>query len=258
MRLETQDLAIGYPERRVAEGINLTANAGEVLCLLGPNGSGKTTLFRTLLGLLKPLGGGITCDGAALAALSRQHIARHIAYVPQAHNASFPFTVKDIVLMGRTAHRGAFSAPSARDHESAMEALASLGMATLAGREYTRISGGQRQMVLIARALAQAAPLIVMDEPTASLDFGNQVKVLSRVRALAEKGLGVVLSTHDPDHAFAVGDRVVFLDQGGIVAEGAPQEVLTPERLMEAYGINVEIVRLPGGQIVCAPSYKAE
>ncbi|MCB1478264.1 MAG: ABC transporter ATP-binding protein [Rhodobiaceae bacterium] len=256
MHLETRNLAIGYPEHRVAKDINLTARTGEVLCLLGPNGSGKTTLFRTLLGLLKPLGGSITCDGAELTALPRQEIARRIAYVPQAHNAAFPFTVKDIVLMGRTAHRGAFAAPSPGDHDAAMEALASLGMDGLENREYTRISGGQRQLVLIARALAQAAPLIVMDEPTASLDFGNQIKVLSRVRALADQGPGVVLSTHDPDHAFAVGDRVVFLDQGGIVAEGAPRDVLTPERLMAAYGIDVDIVELAGGQTVCAPAYR--
>ena len=253
MRLETHDLAIGYPGNRVAEAINLAVEAGEVLCLLGPNGSGKTTLFRTMLALLPALDGRVTCGGTSLASLGRDEIARRIAYVPQAHSAAFLFLVRDIVLMGRTAHRGMFAAPTAVDHERAMEALTSLGMADLAEREYTRISGGQRQLVLIARALAQAAPLIVMDEPTASLDFGNQVKVLEKVRELADRGLGIVLSTHDPDHAFAVANRVAFLDGGGIVAAGMPRDVLTAERLMDAYGIKVEIVTLPGGQTVCAP-----
>jgi iron complex transport system ATP-binding protein len=165
--------------------------------------------------------------------------------------------VLDMVLMGRTAHLGPFARPGPRDHAAAMDALATLGIADLAGSDYTRISGGQRQLGLIARALAQAAPLIVMDEPTASLDFGNQALVLREVRALAAEGYGIVLSTHDPDHAFACGTEVALLHDGGLVAQGPPAAVLTPTRLQEVYGVRVSIERLASGHTVCAPDLGA-
>ncbi len=257
MHLQAKDLAIGYPGHTVGTDIALNVGAGEVLCLLGPNGSGKTTLFRTLLGLLKALGGQVCYDGTPLAQLSRRELARRVAYVPQAHGATFPFLVHDVVLMGRTAHRGPFAAPGAADRAAAEAALVTLGITDLAGRDYTRISGGQRQLVLVARALAQQAPLVVMDEPTASLDFGNQVSVLAQVRRLAAAGLGVVLSTHDPDHAFAVASSVMLLDDGHVVGEGTPQQVLTPDLLRRVYGVGVEIAELGGGQTVCAPDYAA-
>src|SRR5262249_21665140 len=184
-----------------------------VLCLLGPNGSGKTTLFKTMLGLLPAQAGEVRLDGAPMQNLARDEIARRIAYVPQAHAAHFPFAVIEMVVMGRTAHLGPFAAPSREARAGPRAALASLGIAELAETEYTRISGGQRQLALIARALAQDAPAIVMDEPTASLDFGNQVVVLSEVKRLAARGLAVLLSTHDPDHAFSISDRVALLDR---------------------------------------------
>ena len=158
-----------------------------------------------------------------------------------------------MVVMGRTAHLGLFASPTREDRRKALDALESLGIAELAETEYTRISGGQRQLALIARALAQDAPAIVMDEPTASLDFGNQVVVLSEVKRLAAKGLAVLLSTHDPDHAFSIGDRVALLDGGRLIAHGAPHEVLTPERLRAVYGVSVVVERLSQGQTVCAP-----
>jgi len=163
--------------------------------------------------------------------------------------------VLDMVVMGRTAHLGLFAAPGDEDRRKAHAALAVLGIAELAQTEYTRISGGQRQLALVARALAQDAPAIVMDEPTASLDFGNQVVVLAEVKRLARRGLAVVLSTHDPDHAFSVGDRVALLDGGRLIAQGPPADVLTPERLRAVYGVSVIVERLSQGQTVCAPDY---
>jgi iron complex transport system ATP-binding protein len=157
--------------------------------------------------------------------------------------------------MGRTAHLGPFAAPGKEDHTKARAALDALGIGALADAEYTRISGGQRQLVLVARALAQDAPAIVMDEPTASLDFGNQVVVLSEVRRLAGRGLAVLLSTHDPDHAFSIGHRVALLDAGRLVAHGRPEEVLTPQSLRAVYGVSVAVERLSQGQTVCAPDY---
>jgi iron complex transport system ATP-binding protein len=257
MRLEARGLGFGYPGKPVGRDVDLAVGAGEVVCLLGPNGSGKTTLFKTLLGLLPAQGGEVLIDDRSLAAMPRAEVARRVAYVPQAHAAHFPYTVLDMVLMGRTAHLGPFARPGPRDHAAAVGALETLGIADLAAADYTRISGGQRQLALIARALAQAVPLIVMDEPTASLDFGNQALVLREVRALAAEGYGIVLSTHDPDHAFACATDVALLHEGGLAAHGAPDAVLTPARLEAVYGVPVSVERLASGHTVCAPDLGA-
>jgi iron complex transport system ATP-binding protein len=256
--LAAHALCFGYGAKSVGRDVDLDVHAGEVLCLLGPNGSGKTTLFRTMLGLLPPQGGEVRLDGRRIGEMARDEIARSVAYVPQAHAAHFPFRVDDMVMMGRTAHLGLFAAPSREDRAKALAALDTLGIGALAETEYTRISGGQRQLTLIARALAQDAPAIVMDEPTASLDFGNQVVVLSEVRQLAARGLAVLLSTHDPDHAFSIGHRVALLDDGRLVAQGRPRDVLTPERLRTVYGVSVAVEQLSRGQTVCAPDYGTE
>jgi iron complex transport system ATP-binding protein len=257
MRLEAERLGFGYPGKPVGCEVDLAVGPGEVVCLLGPNGSGKTTLFKTLLGLLPAQGGIVRIGGRPLATLPRAELARQIAYVPQAHAAHFPYAVLDMVLMGRTAHLGPFARPGPRDRAAAIAALETLGIAALADTDYTRISGGQRQLALIARALAQAAPLLVMDEPTASLDFGNQALVLREVRALAAQGYGIVLSTHDPDHAFACASEVALLHDGGLAAHGPPATVLTAARLETVYGVPVLIERLASGHTVCAPDLGA-
>jgi len=213
-RLAARALGIGYGSAGVGRDVDLEVRSGEVFGLLGPNGSGKTTLFKTLLGLLPPQAGEVLLDGAPLVRLSRRTIARRVAYVPQAQAAHFPFQVVDMVLMGRTAHLAPLATPTAGDRLRAWAALEALGIADLPSRAYARIGGGQRQLALIARALAQDAPAIVMDEPTASLDFGNQVTVLRVVKRLAARGLAVLLSTHDPDHAFSIAGRVALLDRG--------------------------------------------
>jgi iron complex transport system ATP-binding protein len=253
--LAARGLAFGYGSKRVGHDVDVEVRAGEVVCLLGPNGSGKTTLFKTILGLLPVQAGEVLVDGVAMHRLTRPEIARRVAYVPQAHAAHFPFRVIDMVMMGRTAHLGIFAGPTEQDRRRALEALATLGIGTLADTEYTRISGGQRQLALIARALAQDAPAIVMDEPTASLDFGNQVVVLAEVKRLAAQGLAVLLSTHNPDHAFSIGDRVGLLDAGCLIAQGPPHEVLTPTRLCDVYGVKVVVERLSQGQTVCAADF---
>ena len=255
MRIAAEALSFGYPEHPVGRDTSLSIEAGEVMCLLGPNGCGKTTLFRTMLGLLPPQGGRVLLGEEDLTGLPRMEIARRIAYVPQAQAAIFPYTALDVVLMGRIAHRGMFASPTREDIEIARQALDDLGIAALAERDVTRLSGGQRQLVIVARALAQAAPLVVMDEPTASLDFGNQVRVLSEVRRLADRGIGIVLSTHDPDHAFAVASRVALMSEGRIMASGLPHEVLTSESLRHVYGVEVSIEVLADGRSICSPKW---
>ncbi|WNJ90851.1 ABC transporter ATP-binding protein [Bosea sp. 685] len=253
MSLSAADLAYGYPERRIGRDIGLVLKAGEVLALLGPNGGGKTTLLKTLLGLLPPHGGTLTLDGRPLAVLSVEQRARALGYVPQAHAGTFAFTVFSVVLMGRTAHGGLFAAPSSHDREVAQAMLERLGIAKLAQRPYTQISGGERQLVLIARALAQEPAYVILDEPTASLDFGNQGKVMSQIRRLAAEGLGVLFTTHDPNQALAHADRVMLLREGQAIATGEAAAMLTPERLSELYGVAIETVRDADGRVAFLP-----
>lgn len=253
--LRVEDLSFGYGGKPVGQEVGFALEPGEVICLLGPNGGGKTTLFKTMLGLLRPLGGRVTLGGEDIAGWKRETLARHIAYVPQAHSAFFPFTVRDIVLMGRASRVGLFATPGAVDRTAAEAALAALGIGRLADRAYTEISGGERQLTLIARALAQEPRVLVMDEPTASLDFGNQIRVLEKVRGLARTGIAVLLSTHDPDHVFLCADRVALLHDGRLHALGDPAAIVTAEALRLLYGVEVEIVTLPGsGRRVCVPS----
>jgi len=252
--LAVERLAFGFPGRTIGRELSFVLADGDILCVLGPNGSGKTTLFRTLLGLLAPRGGAIALDGRPLAELPRDAIARRVGYVPQAHAGYFAYSVRDMVLMGRTAHLGAFGSPGLRDRALADDALEALGIAALAERPFTEISSGERQLTLIARALAQQAGLLIMDEPTASLDFGNQVRVLERIRNLAARGIAVLFSTHDPDHAFLCAERALLIAEGRVLALGPPREVLTSDRLEHMYGVSVRIVEGADGMHSCIPS----
>lgn len=243
MTIEGHDLSIGYPDRLVGSGLNVRLAQGEVLALLGPNGGGKTTLLKTLLGLLPARAGEVRVMDRPLADLAAAQRARIIGYVPQVHTGTFAFTVEAVVLMGRTAHGSLFAAPSARDREISLAALERFGIGGLAGRAYTEISGGERQLVLLARALAQEPRFIVLDEPTASLDFGNQGKVMQEIKALAEAGLGVLFTTHDPNHAMRAATRAYLLRGGECLAQGKVADVLTVERLEQLYRAPVQVLR---------------
>ena len=248
--IEARGLTVGYGAVAVAGGIDLALSAGTVTCLLGPNGVGKTTLFKTLLGLIAPLTGSVDVGGESLAGLSRMAVARQVGYVPQASLPDFTYTVLDLVVMGRTAYLGPFSQPRQADYDIATAALDAVGIANLAERDSTRISGGQRQLVLIARALAQEAQVLVMDEPTASLDLANRILVLDKVRALAGDGRAVLVSTHEPEHAFAIADQVALLGAGDYFETGPVAEMLTADRLTRLYGIKLEVERTPSGRYV--------
>lgn len=233
--LEARALAIGYRHSAVGEEIDLTLGGGEIVCLLGPNGSGKTTLFRTLLGVLPALRGEVRIAGRRVDEWARADLARTLAYVPQSHAGLFAFTVEEVVLMGRTARIGRFAAPSARDRDAARQALDVLGIGHLTERVYTEVSGGERQLALIARALAQEAAILILDEPTASLDFGNQLRVLKAIDALKAQGFSILMSTHQPEHALRVADRIVLLKGGRVVAHG-PRALATADALAALYG----------------------
>jgi len=252
--LKVESLAFGFPGRTIGRDVSFSLGDGEVMCVLGPNGGGKTTLFRTVLGLLAKHSGSITVDGQSIETLSRSEIAKLIGYVPQGHSGYFAYTVRDFVLMGRTAHLGIFSSPSKKDFDVADRALASLGMAQLAERPITEVSGGERQLALVARALAQEPKLLVLDEPTASLDFGNQVRVLERIAALARTGISILFSSHDPDHAFLCAQRALLLAEGRALEIGAPREVIRADTLQRLYGVSVQVLPLAGGGHTCLPA----
>jgi ABC-type cobalamin/Fe3+-siderophores transport system ATPase subunit len=204
---------------------------------------GKTTLFRTILGAIDPMAGEIVIDGKSLGGQSRRQRARLMAYVPQAHTAPFPFHVIDVVLTGRTAHISLTSAPTPHDEEVAQAALERMDIADLADRPYTELSGGERQLVLIARALAQEPRVLIMDEPSSHLDFGNQARLLALIRSLVrDNDLAVLMSSHFPNHAFACASRVGLIKGGRLAALGAPDDVLTETSLEDIYGIPVRIL----------------
>jgi len=243
MILELRAMSCGYGRRKVLTDVNLTVSLGENVCLLGPNGVGKTTLFRTILGAIQPMAGEVFIDGKSIAHQSRRQRARLMAYVPQAHTAPFPFHVMDVVLTGRTAHIPLTSAPSRHDEDVARAALSRMGIADLADRPYTELSGGERQLVLIARALAQEPRVLIMDEPSSHLDFGNQARLLALIRSLTQEGdLAVLMSSHFPNHAFACATRVGLIKDGRLIALGDPRTVLTEASLESIYGVPVRIL----------------
>ncbi|MHC1682775.1 MAG: ABC transporter ATP-binding protein [Clostridiaceae bacterium] len=241
MKLEIKNVVCGYGSKVVVRDISVNVESGEILCLLGPNGVGKTTFFKSILGFLKLQGGEIILDGENVQNWSKKKLAKAIGYVPQAHTPPFPFSVLDVVVMGRTAHLGTFASPSKEDVEIAEEALERLGISFLKDRIYTEISGGERQMVLIARALTQQPNILVMDEPTSNLDFGNQIRVLEQINRLSKSGLGIIMTSHFPDHAFLCSTKVALMQRENKFIVGTVDEVVTEENLKSAYGVDVKI-----------------
>jgi iron complex transport system ATP-binding protein len=240
--LDVRDLAFGFGTRRVGADVSFRLASGETLAVLGGNGAGKTTLFRTLLGLLPAQAGSVLVDGAPLSSLSTVERARRLAYVPQQHVPAFGFSVEEAVLMGRASRLPTFARPGPTDRRIAHDALARLGVEALALRLITELSGGERQLVLVARALAQEAPILILDEPTASLDFGNRARVLAEIDRLRGTGLTIVFSTHEPDHALAHADRALLLAGGKPLALDATERALTEGNVARLYGVVVRRV----------------
>lgn len=234
---QANQLAIGYKGKALIEGLSFSIEQGQIICLLGANGCGKTTLMRTLLGLLPSITGEITIADKPLNTWSPTELAKVVAYVPQASHIPFSFNVIDMVMMGRGAHLSFFSMPNKQDKAMAIETLDMLSLSHLAHRTFDTLSGGEKQMVLIARALVQQPKLLIMDEPAASLDFGNQIKLLTQVKALKNLGISVFMSTHHPQHAATLADDVILLTPHTPVRQDKPQHLLTPDNLAHLYGV---------------------
>lgn len=239
-----------YGEKVIFSGLDLEVNKAEVLCILGANGCGKTTLLRCMNGNMALNQGRVYLGAVDITSMRIDAIAKKVGFVFQEHHAPFPFSVLEVVRMGRAPHMGLFALPSHRDTEIAKEKLELVGMYHLKDKPYTQISGGERQLILIARTLAQEPEVILMDEPTSHLDFRNQTIVLQIINRLAESGLAVLMTSHLPDHALLFSSRVALMKDGNFLMVGRPADIMTEESLKEIYGIEVKIftVNDPDGQ----------
>lgn len=254
MSIEVKNLSFSYADHAVLHDISFSVEKGEFLSILGPNGVGKSTLFRCVLGLLSGYTGQVLVDGIDSRSFSVREAARHIAYIPQSSHPVFNYSVFDIVLMGRTSGLSTFRSPSKADSERCCWALEKVGISHLADRCFHRLSGGEQQLVLIARALVQNAPILMLDEPTANLDFGNQLLVLEQARNLAREGYTVIQTTHHPEQSYQFSDRILAIQKGRIFAEGKPADVLTAETMKALYGVDVDVLSLHGDRArICIP-----
>lgn len=231
-----------YGQKEVLKQLSLDLFAGDVHCVLGSNGCGKTTLLRCLNGSLKLNKGQVLLNSIDISNYKINYLAQKIGMVYQEHNISFPYTVLDVIKMGRSPYLGLFSRPSKKDTKIAEDKLELVGLYHLKNKAYTEISGGERQLILIARTLTQEPEIVLLDEPTSHLDFKNQVLVLSLVNQLAKQGLAVLMSTHYPNHALLFSNKISLMTNGKIIETGIPNKIINEKNLKKIYGINVKIV----------------
>ncbi len=244
MSLEVKKLSFAYDERRVLKNMSFTAHSGEVLSILGPNGVGKSTLFKCILGFLPNYSGNIQISGLDASRLSVSELAKQIAYVPQRSEPIFNFSVQEIVLMGTTNELKLFSSPGKSAQAKVEKTLDRLGIPELAHRCFHHTSGGERQLVLIARALVQDTPILLLDEPTANLDRGNQILVLEQIKSLAQEGYTIIQTTHDPEHSYMFSDKILTMKDGAVLSYGPPQEILNKKTMKSLYQVDMEVASL--------------
>lgn len=238
---------------RIFRDVNLSLENGDVMCILGPNGTGKSTLIKCMNGLLKLNSGEIFLDNQNIYSMKKNDLAKIIGYIPQSHNSVFAFSVFDVVLMGRAPHLSLTAVPGEKDYKIAEDSLKSLGILHLRDKSFTEISGGERQMVLIARVLTQQPKILLLDEPTSHLDFGNQIRTLDVINDLSKRGLSVIMTSHFPDHAFLSSNKVAIMNRGSIMDIGTPESVITEDNMRSAYGIDVKILEVDEHRKACIP-----
>jgi len=280
--ISVENLTLSYEKNLVLNNINFSIKKGSVVTLVGPNGCGKTTLLKIINGFLRQNEGTVYIDSRNIEEIANLELARILGHVSQMHKSSFPFSVLDVVLTGRMPYISMFSTPGKEDIEKAYLVLEFMGIAHFARRPYTRISGGERQMVMIAKALAQEPDFLLLDEPTSFLDLKNQIHVLKTIISLAKtRNITVLMTLHEPNHALLFSDEIILLrklhglenanfssrhehspdafpekedilafPEENIVSSGAPEKVMTPEKIKEAYGIDVEVLEHKGKRII--------
>lgn len=241
MKLEVKNLYGGYGKSNIIEDISFSVDSGDILCIMGKNGSGKSTIFNFLLRFLTPSKGEILLNNKPIENYSTKEYAKYIAYIPQYHNTVFGYSVIDIVMMGRTPHLSNMDSPSNEDIKKAYETLELLGISHMARRNYTKLSGGERQLVLIARSICQDAKFLIMDEPTANLDYANQRIILETIQKLSDSGYTIIMSTHSTDHPFQVSNKVLLIKNGNCLGFGDTSDILTESTLECIYGVPMDI-----------------
>lgn len=259
MSIEVENVSFSYGKNEILHDVSFTIPDSTLVSVLGPNGVGKSTLFRCILGLNFRYTGNILVNGKNLKKLSVKERAREISYIPQSHAPVYDYEVLDVVLMSTGSDLKMLSSPGKAQAKRAYEALERIGIEEFAHRNYTQLSGGEQQLVLIARAIAQNAQTIIMDEPTSALDYGNTVRVLSCVRQLAQEGLSIAQSTHNPDQSFLYADQTLVLENGAVKAFGDPYVIITSDLISDLYSIDVEVNSLYGDKVrVCVPKHEIE
>ena len=255
MKLEAKNLSFSYIKGvPVFTDISFTLDKGDVFCILGQNGAGKSTLLSCIGRLFEVNSGKILVDGQDIAQMGRMEIAKKIGYIPQFHAPVFPYEVIDFVLMGRTPHIGALSSPSKEDREIAKNAIEEVGITHLSRKPYSEISGGEKQLVMFAKVLAQEPEIVLLDEPTSHLDFGNQFKILNMIEDLSCRGFSVVMTSHFPDHSFLVSNKVGVMKGHHFIDMGPANDVITEHNMQQTYGLDVKIVYIEqAGRKVCVP-----
>ena len=243
MILQVKDLSFKYNNSRtIFHDVNFGLDKGEVLSILGTNGAGKSTLLNCIANLYRPASGNILLNGKSMKEMTMREVARVIGYVPQIHTPAYAYTVREFTVMGRTPYIGTFAKPSKEDYRIADEALDRMGISHLRDKAYTEISGGERQQVTIARALTQQPQIILLDEPTAHLDYGNQYRVVQMIKELASEGYALIMTTHNPEHAVILDGKVAILDRKGVLGVGQAADTLNGETLSKLYGLNIKTV----------------
>lgn len=252
--LEIKNATFSYDgHQNTFENINLNVDVGDVVCILGPNGCGKTTLIKCLNKLLELKEGNIYINGKDIKNIKQREIARNIGYIPQNHVSTFAFTVFDVVLMGRTPHFDFLESPGKKDYQITEEALKKFGIYHLKDKPYTSLSGGEQQLVFFARVISQQPRILILDEPTSHLDFGNQLKTLDVISKLASDGISIIMTTHFPDHAFISSNKVALMKDRTFLAIDTPEKIITKENMEKVYGIHVKIVDICPDRKSCVP-----
>ncbi len=240
MSLVIDNVYFSYKNLPVLHGISFCAQPGDVISVLGPNGVGKSTLFKCILGLLTPQQGKVIIHETSITDMTTEAIAKEIAYIPQYHNPVFNYSVFDMVLMGTTAQTSMFETPKEAQRKQAEEALQILNISHLRDRNYLNISGGERQLTLIARAIAQQAKILIMDEPSASLDYGNKIRLMKTIQSLADNGYTIIQSTHDPEQAYKYSTKILAMLNGQTLAFGAPADIMDNKLIATLYDLEEE------------------
>lgn len=248
--LDIKNLNFYYGDNHILKNISFNAESGSLWGLMGPNGSGKTTFFKCILGLLKPASCHIKINNIDYKKLNTQKLARLISYVPQEHKPLFPFTVKEIVLMGRSPYMGGIFGLKKEDYIEAEKAIDMVDIADIADKPVTALSGGQRQLTLIARSIAQNAPIMILDEPTSALDFNNQITIWKILKKLAENGKLIIACSHDPNHLLWFAENTIVIKNGEVLSKGLTADILNDSLLKEIYGNEYKIIQHNNNKVI--------